>query len=104
YAAAYVIGQPQLRANVREQSRGEASAKGLIEHLDSVVVGISSIRAQVSHADRTLVNVRLIHQVITGFRGIDRHLWLFHRRTLLPRRERLAQLSLHGCGAKVAGK
>ena len=24
YAAAYVIGQPQLRANVREQSRGEA--------------------------------------------------------------------------------
>ncbi len=67
-----------------------AAIEGLIEYLGCVVIGISASDAEFHHGDRTLVDVRLVDEVVAGLGRRHGQVCLSNSRPLRPRTEYLA--------------
>ncbi len=101
-AAAYVVGEAALGADVIEQARREAAAESFVENGDRVVVRIVARGAERHQVNAALIDVILRNEIITRFRRLKLDFRFRQFRCFGPRLERGAQLALHGCGVEVA--
>src|SRR5208282_3086416 len=102
-AAAYVVSESALGANVVEKAGGETAAESLIEDADGVVIGVAT-----SYAESDQMNVALIHiffgdEVVAGLCGVVLDFGLRKIGTFWPRVEGGVQFGFDTSRIEIAG-
>src|SRR5262249_21700221 len=102
-SAAHGVRETTLGTDVLDQARREGpTAKGLIENLNRVVVGIVALRTEFDSADIGLVHILFDDLVVAGLGRLELDVFFLGRRTLRPGSKRFAQLGLKSTRVEVA--
>src|SRR6266567_8566422 len=92
--ATHRVGQAFGGADALHQSRGKTAAESFIEDSNRIVIGIVPPDAESHHADRALVDVFFLNQVVTWLGRLGLDLFFLQRRAPRPWAEGLAKFGL----------
>src|SRR6266568_3620275 len=85
-----------------EEAGGKSSTERLVEHFDGVVVRVVTRNASGDHANRGLVYVFLLDEVVTWRGRLELNVFFLPGRTSRPSAESRAQLGFHGGRIEVS--